>query len=144
MIAVISSDDEQRLRTLGADEIIDTRAAGREWRTLPVDTVIDAAGGDKQRQAIALLKPGGFLVSSVSPPDPNLMRQHDVRGAFFLVNATTAVLNEITALVDSGALSTNVATVLPLESARVAHEMLEGTRPYPRGKIVLNIQRNTP
>ena len=144
VIAVISSDDEQRLRTLGADEIIDTRAAGPEWRTLPVDAVIDAAGGDKQRQAIALLKPGGFLVSSVSPPDPNLMRQHDVRGAFFVVNVTTAVLNEITALVDSGALSTNVATVLPLESARVAHEMLEGTRPYPRGKIVLNIQRNTP
>jgi hypothetical protein len=72
------------------------------------------------------------------------MRQHDVRGAFFLVNVTTTVLNEITALVDSGALSTNVATVLPLESARVSHEMLEGTRPYPRGKIVLNIQRDTP
>jgi NADPH:quinone reductase-like Zn-dependent oxidoreductase len=144
VIAVISSDDGQRLRTLGADEIIDARALGPEWRTLPVDAVIDTAGGDKQRQAITLLKPGGFLVSSVSPPDPSLMRQHDVRGAFFLVNATTAVLNEISVLVDQGALSTNVATVLPLESARAAHEMLAGTRPYPRGKIVLNIQENTP
>jgi D-arabinose 1-dehydrogenase-like Zn-dependent alcohol dehydrogenase len=44
VIAVISSDDEQRLRALGADEIIDNRAAGPEWRTPPVDAVIDTAG----------------------------------------------------------------------------------------------------
>jgi hypothetical protein len=33
----------------------------------------------------------------------------------------------------------NVETVLPLAQARVAHEMLEGTRPDPRGKIVLEV-----
>jgi len=31
--------------------------------------------------------------------------------------------------------------VLPLDQARVAHEMLEGQRPNPRGKIVLDVAR---
>jgi len=45
---------------------------------------------------------------------------------------------EITELFDSGKLLTDVGTVLPLEQARVAHEMLEGA-PHKRGKIVLSV-----
>jgi NADPH:quinone reductase-like Zn-dependent oxidoreductase len=41
-------------------------------------------------------------------------------------------------LFDSGKLVTHVGTVLPLEDARIAHEMLAG-RPHRRGKIVLDI-----
>jgi hypothetical protein len=42
------------------------------------------------------------------------------------------------ALFDSGKLVTDVGTVLPLEEARVAHEMLGGA-PHKRGKIVLSV-----
>jgi NADPH:quinone reductase-like Zn-dependent oxidoreductase len=52
--------------------------------------------------------------------------------------ATEARLNKITELFDSGKLVTDVGTVLPLEEARTAHEMLEGA-PHKRGKIVLSI-----
>jgi NADPH:quinone reductase-like Zn-dependent oxidoreductase len=51
---------------------------------------------------------------------------------------TTGRLNEIAALFDSGHLLTNIGTVLPLEEARIAHEMLGGA-PHKRGKIVLTI-----
>jgi hypothetical protein len=34
----------------------------------------------------------------------------------------------------------NVGTALPLADARVAHEMLEGARSRPRGKIVLTVE----
>jgi len=34
---------------------------------------------------------------------------------------------------------TRVGTVLPLAEARAAHEMLEGARPRPSGKIVLRV-----
>lgn len=44
----------------------------------------------------------------------------------------------IGALFDSGKLVTDVGTVLPLEEARVAHEMLGGA-PHKRGKIVLSV-----
>jgi NADPH:quinone reductase-like Zn-dependent oxidoreductase len=51
---------------------------------------------------------------------------------------TTARLSKITQLFDSGKLVTDVGTVLRLEDARTAHEMLAG-RPHRRGKIVLDI-----
>jgi len=51
---------------------------------------------------------------------------------------TTARLNKITELFDSGKLVTDVGTVRPLEEARIAHEMLGGA-PHKRGKIVLSI-----
>jgi NADPH:quinone reductase-like Zn-dependent oxidoreductase len=41
-------------------------------------------------------------------------------------------------LVDGGKLVTHVGTVLPLEKARAAHEMLAGA-PHKPGKIVLSV-----
>jgi NADPH:quinone reductase-like Zn-dependent oxidoreductase len=41
--------------------------------------------------------------------------------------------------IDAGDLITNVGAILPLADIRTAHEMLEGSRPHPRGKIVLRI-----
>jgi NADPH:quinone reductase-like Zn-dependent oxidoreductase len=58
---------------------------------------------------------------------------------FFLVNVTTAHLTQIAAMIDAGDLAVNVGTILPLADARVAHEMLEGLRSRPRGKIVLSV-----
>jgi NADPH:quinone reductase-like Zn-dependent oxidoreductase len=54
------------------------------------------------------------------------------------VDVTTARLKTITELFESGRLVTDVGTVLSLEDARIAHEMLDGA-PHKRGKIVLSI-----
>lgn len=54
------------------------------------------------------------------------------------MDVTTARLNKITELFDSGKLVTDVGTVLPLEEAHLAHEMLGGA-PHKCGKIVLSI-----
>lgn len=78
-----------------------------------------------QRQSVATLKPGGILISAVSAPDPALLEKHGVRGSFFLVNTTTDRLNVIRKLIEAGKLATRVGTVLPLDSAREAHEMLD-------------------
>jgi len=47
-------------------------------------------------------------------------------------------LGTLARLFDSGKLATQVGTVLPLEEARTAHEMLAGA-PHKRGKIVLTM-----
>jgi len=54
------------------------------------------------------------------------------------VDVTTERLNRITELFDNGELVTDVGTVLPLDRANIAHEMLAGA-PHKRGKIVLNV-----
>jgi NADPH:quinone reductase-like Zn-dependent oxidoreductase len=57
---------------------------------------------------------------------------------FFLVEVTTARLNTIAELFDSAKLVTHVGTVLPLDEARTAHEMLAGAA-HRQGKIVLKV-----
>jgi NADPH:quinone reductase-like Zn-dependent oxidoreductase len=85
------------------------------------------------------LKRGGHLISAVSPPDPASAAKFGVTAEFFLVEVTTERLSRIAALLDEGILRTTVGAVLPLADARTSHEMLEGVRPLPRGKIVLRL-----
>lgn len=46
---------------------------------------------------------------------------------------------QIGALLEQGATTVEVGPVLPLASVRLAHAMLDGERPRPRGKIVLRL-----
>lgn len=105
-----------------------------------VDAVIDLVGGEAQTRSLLALRRGGRLISAVSPPDAELATTLGVEAKLFLVHVDTARLNEIAAMVDAGALSTNVGCVLPLTDAVAAHEMLAGVRPHPRGKIVLALR----
>jgi NADPH:quinone reductase-like Zn-dependent oxidoreductase len=49
-------------------------------------------------------------------------------------------LNLIASLLDEGRLEVEVGAVMGLDCVRLAHEMLEGARPRPRGKIVLRVE----
>ena len=73
-------------------------------------------------------------MSSVSPPPQTV----GFRSAFFLVYVTAARLGALSRLFDNRKLSTEVGTVLPIEEARKAHEMLAGA-PHKRGKILLTM-----
>ena len=139
IIATAGARDLDRLRGLGAEEVIDYRAGRFEEKAHGVDAVIDLVGGEVQARSFAVLKPGGILVSAVSAPDQKTAARHGVRALFFLVDVTTAALDGIAKLVDAGELAFSPPTILPLAEARTAHEMLEGTRPKPEGKIVLRV-----
>jgi NADPH:quinone reductase-like Zn-dependent oxidoreductase len=138
-IATAARDDAAFVRDLGADLVIDYRTERFENKVRDADAVIDLVGGDVQARSFAVLGPGGILVSAVSKPDQEAATRHGVRALFFLVNVTTAQLARIAAMIDAGDLTVNVGAVLPLADARVAHEMLEGSRSTPRGKIVLSV-----
>lgn len=138
VLATASASDAAALRALGADRVVD-RDARFEDVVGPVDAVVDTVGGETQARSFAVLKRGGVLISAVSEPDAALAERHGVRAAFMLVAVDTACLEQIAARLDAGALASSVGLVLPLADARAAHEMLEGTRPRPHGKIVLQV-----
>lgn len=138
VIATGSARDLAYLRCLGVPEVID-RATRFEEAASGVDAVIDLVGGEAQQRSLAVLKSGGILVSAVSQPDQAAAKRLGVEALFFLVKVTTADLDRIGAMLGAGELTTNIGVVLPLAEARQAHEMLEGTRPHPRGKIVLRV-----
>ena len=138
VVATAASDDLDYVRSLGAEKAVDYKKQRFEESMTGFDVVIDTVGGDPQQRSLRVLKPGGILVSVVSPVPETTQKRYGIRAAYFYVDVTTARLNKITELFDRRKLATNVGTVLPLEEARIAHEMLGGA-PHKRGKIVLRI-----
>jgi NADPH:quinone reductase-like Zn-dependent oxidoreductase len=138
VIATARSADLDYVRGLGADTVVDYNAERFEDSVTGVDVVLDTVGGDTQQRSLRVLKPGGILVSVVSPVPDATQTRYGVRAAYFYVDVTTARLNTITELFESSKLVTDVGTVLSLEDARAAHEMLGGAS-HKRGKIVLSI-----
>jgi len=137
VVATAASADLDYVRGLGAEKVLDYEAEQLEDSLNGVDIVLDTVGGETQERSLRVLKPGGILVSVVSPLPEAAQKRYGIRAAYFYVDVTTARLNEISRLFDNGKLATNVGSVLPLEQARAAHEMLGG--PHKRGKIVLSI-----
>ncbi|MEO7201263.1 MAG: NADP-dependent oxidoreductase [Candidatus Tumulicola sp.] len=136
--AVGSGQDAPYMKSRGATATIDYQTQRLEESVAGVDVVIDTTGGDSQKRALGVLKAGGILVSSVSQPSEADARKYGVRAAFFIVDVPRAELERIAGLIDDGILKTDLGAVLPLSSARTAHEMLAGTVDHPRGKIVLD------
>jgi NADPH:quinone reductase-like Zn-dependent oxidoreductase len=138
IFATASSDHVSFVKSLGADTVVDYRTAQFEEVVPKVDIVLDMIGGDTRDRSFQIIKPGGILVSVVSSGSPALNAPGAVRNAFFLVDVTTQRLERLTELLDRGLIKTRVGTVLPLDQARKAHEMLAGAL-HKRGKIVLKI-----
>jgi NADPH:quinone reductase-like Zn-dependent oxidoreductase len=138
VVASAGFADLDYVQSLGAEKAVDYKKERFEESMTGFDVVIDTVGGDAQQQSLHLLKPGGILVSVVSPVPEATQKRYGIRAAYFYVDLTTSRLNKITELFDSGKLVPNIGTVLPLEEARIAHEMLGGA-PHKRGKIVLRI-----
>ena len=136
-VATAAADDLPFVHALGADTVIDFHTQRFEDQVRNADAVIDLVGGETQSRSFQVLHRGGKLISAVSSPDQDLAQTQGVDAKFFLVNVTTKDLEKIAALIDGGELKTRVGAVLPLADAREAHLMLEGSRPRPKGKIVL-------
>ena len=137
VVATDDAGDLDYVRSLGA-EVVDYKASRFEDSVAGMDIVLDTVGGDTQQRSLGVLKPGGILVSTVSTLPDTTVSRYGVRAVFFYVEVTTARLNAITELFNNGKLVVQVGSVLPLEEARIAHQMLGGA-PHKRGKIVLRI-----
>lgn len=139
VIAGVTAKHVAEVHRLGADTIVDVGSARVDEVAKGVDAVIDTVGGDGQRALLATLKRGGILVSAVAEPDAEEAARRGVRAKFILVEVTTARLTKLAAMFEAGELTAHVGTVLPLADAARAHEMLDGARPRPGGKIVLDV-----
>ena len=126
--------DLDYVRGLGAEIVVNYETTKFEDAVPPADAVLDTVGGETQLRSFRVLKPGGIVVSSVSPPP----QATGFRSVFFLVDVTATQLGALASLLDSRKLTPEVGTVLPLEESRRAHEMLAGA-PHKRGKIVLTL-----
>jgi NADPH:quinone reductase-like Zn-dependent oxidoreductase len=139
VIGTASGKDAAYVHALDADGVIDYRRTRFEDRVKDINVVLDTVGGETQDRSYGVLKRGGIIVSSATPPSMEKADQHNVRAIFFLVQVTTEGLKKIAELIDSGELKTQVGEVLWLKEARTAHEMLAGAT-HRRGKIVIKVR----
>ena len=134
VFATAGPGDLDYVRGLGAEMVVNYKTTKFEDVVPPVDAVLDTVGGETQHRSFRALKRGGILVSVISPPP----QPPGFRSAFFLADVTATRLDTLARMLDSRKLTTEVGTVLPLEEAREAHEMLAGA-PHKRGKILLTM-----
>jgi NADPH:quinone reductase-like Zn-dependent oxidoreductase len=139
VIGTILGGDPGYVRALGADQVIDTRTQNLKELKVGADIVIDTVGGIGQEELFGLLRSGGIIVSSVVRPKAQLAEQYRVRADFFFVDVNAPELAELARMHEKEKLIIPVGSVLPLKDAIAAHEMLAGTRPHKRGKIVLEV-----
>jgi NADPH:quinone reductase-like Zn-dependent oxidoreductase len=137
VIATASAQNHDRLQELGADQILDYNTVRFEDVAQNVDVVLDTIGGDTQERSWSVLKKGGVLISTVSPPSKQTASTYGVRGEILFVQPNSRQLTEITQLIDAGKIKLNVETVFPLTDVQKAHDL--GQKGQIRGKIVLQV-----
>jgi NADPH:quinone reductase-like Zn-dependent oxidoreductase len=137
VITTASARHADFLRELGADEVIDYATTRFEEVVHDVDVVFDTVGGDTLARSWGVVKPGGALVSVVSPAPTNQAVRDDIRFIWFIVEPSGAQLRAIEAVLDAGKVRPIVEQVFPLAQTRQAFET--AATGHPRGKIVITV-----
>ena len=132
-----SGDHTRFVKELGADQVIDYKVQRFEDVVHDMDVVLDTVGGDTFDRSWAVLKPGGFLVTTVAMIPEGAAAAHGVGASRIVTQPNGKELAKIAELIDKGYVKPQVTSVLPLAEAKKAQEMSE-TR-HTKGKIVLRV-----
>lgn len=133
-IATASGDGIAIAERLGADLVIDYRSQNFAQRVSDVDVVLDTIGGDTQARSYEVLRAGGFLASTVAPPDDALAKAHGVDASFVFHSSDAGRLASVVEKV-AGGVEMRTDRVLPFQEAVQALERQASGRA--RGKIIL-------
>jgi NADPH:quinone reductase-like Zn-dependent oxidoreductase len=137
VVATASAKNADKVRSLGADEVLDYRTTRFDEVLRDLDAVFDPVGGETWERSWRALRPGGVLVSIAVPRPPDESRADSVRAVWFVVAPNRAELIEIARLIDEGHVMPIVERVLPLARGREAFDV--GLRDHGFGKTVLDV-----
>jgi NADPH:quinone reductase-like Zn-dependent oxidoreductase len=137
IFATASASDAAEVRQLGAHEVIDYRTERFEDRLKDVDAVVDLVGGPTLARSYGVVKPGGLVVSIVSPPDQRILTARRIRGMYFRMERDALRLGKLAELIDRGILKVRVKQLYPLLAAKEAQDLSQEGRSH--GKIVLHV-----
>jgi NADPH:quinone reductase-like Zn-dependent oxidoreductase len=152
--------DEEKVRGLGANEVVDYTKADFAELLSGYDVVLDSLGGVNLTRSLTVLRPGGLAISVVGPPDaafaelvgrPLLKpvmalmsrkvrmraRKLGVRYSFFFMRADGAQLKSLAALYEARILRPVLDRTFPFDETLDAMAYLEQGRA--KGKIVVTM-----
>lgn len=147
---------------LGADVVVDYKTQNFEDLLRDYDLALNSQDGQTLDKSLQVLKAGGKLISISGPPDPEFGRAIGAPGfvrlvmrllssgvrrrarrrgldyAFLFMKANGAQLQEITRLIEAGAIRPVIDKVFPFESTNEALTYVESGRT--KGKVVIRMK----
>ncbi len=138
VIATASGRGLALAKSLGADQVVDYKLQDVADIVKHVDLVADTAGGPGQEKLFQVLKPGGKLLSIVSPPSQQLAEQYHVKANFVVSDLSSKILQNGIALLGAGKLKPIVSKSFKLEQAAAAQDFL--TAGGVNGKVILLVE----
>lgn len=140
VIATAGGSKREFVEGLGADEVVDYTAVDFTEVVSEVDLVLDTLGGDTAERSLAVLRPGGHLVTAVADEDTELIAKVEAAGRRFsgiAVDPDPVALRGLADLAGRGELRVHVQETFPFERIADAHRLIE--RGHLRGKVVLTV-----
>lgn len=140
VITTASTSKIDFVRSIGADEVIDYKTTDFTTVARDVDVVLDTLGGETAMQSVAVLRPGGHLITAVDEDRPELINACAAAGVHFsgiAVDPDPVGLQGLVDLVDRGALSVHVSETFPFDQIVAAHQRLDDG--HLQGKLVLAV-----
>ncbi|AOH87176.1 NADPH:quinone oxidoreductase (plasmid) [Sphingomonas panacis] len=150
------------VKNLGADVVVDYKRQDFEKVLSGYDVVLNSLGSDTLEKSLAVLKPGGKLVSISGPPDPEFAREQGLNAilrlvlrllsfkirrkakarrvtySFLFMRANGSQLSQITALIEAGVIRPVVDRVFPFDETNEALAYIETGRA--KGKVVVTLR----
>jgi NADPH:quinone reductase-like Zn-dependent oxidoreductase len=150
------------VKNLGADVVIDYKTQDFSKILSGYDVVLNSLDGATLQKSLAVLKPGGKLISISGPPDPTFAREQGLNrvvrqvvgllsfgirkkaGAqridysFLFMRANGEQLNEIAGLIEAGTVRPVLDRIFPFEATNEALAFIEAGRS--QGKVVVKIK----
>src|SRR5215831_8733100 len=129
----VASEDVDFAHELGADRAIDYKHERFEDRVGQVDLVLDLVAGDTQERSWSVLRSGGAIVSTLSPPSKERAAARGARAESYVAKPNAVELGRIGQLIDEGRVKPHIDAVYPLGEVTEALRRLEDG--HVRGKV---------
>lgn len=157
-----STSNIKMVRDLGADVIVDYKTDDFEAKLSGYDLVLHSQDDAALQKSQRVLRPGGSLVSLSGPPDPAFAQQIGApyfvrmvmgllsygtrrrakalhtRFSFLFMRASGQQLQQLTALIEAGAVRPVVDKVFPFDATNEALAYVESGRA--KGKVVIQLK----
>lgn len=136
VITTTSQENAEFARSLGADEVIDYTGEDFASKVREVDLVLDTIGGEVQEKSFAVLRKGGHLVTTVSPPDEVRAQSLGLKATFVFHCSNGVRLTRIVDLCASKKLHIEVSHTYSL--ADVGSALAKVSSGHNRGKLLVS------
>jgi alcohol dehydrogenase len=134
----VSTNDEQFVQELGANQVIDYKTENFEDILHDYDAVFDTVGGDTYKRSFKVLKKGsGIITSMLEQPNSELMNRYVVKAFVQFTQANRQLLTKLAEWVDQNNIKVNIDKTFSIDEAGDALDYQREI--HPRGKVVITV-----